>query len=167
MEIKSVLDIPCGDFLWMQKVDLGQVKYTGADIVEELVLKNRSTYTGKNNIEFKQVNLIKDNLPVNDLVISRDCLVHLSYSNIYEAVKNLKSSGCKYLLTTTFPEHPGNTDIITGEWRTINLVDAPFNFPEPLLLINEKCTEFDNQYADKSLGLWHIEDLPLPSSLYA
>ena len=30
----SLLDIPCGDLSWMQKIDLSKINYTGADIVE-------------------------------------------------------------------------------------------------------------------------------------
>src|ERR1700690_4609194 len=31
--VRSILDIPCGDFNWMSRLDLG-VDYTGADIVD-------------------------------------------------------------------------------------------------------------------------------------
>src|SRR5687768_5656945 len=38
--IRNVLDIPCGDFNWMQHVDLSTINYLGADIVRELISKN-------------------------------------------------------------------------------------------------------------------------------
>ena len=57
MKITSVLDIPCGDFNWMQKVDLSNIEYIGADIVEELIKKNIEIYEGKNNLRFKVLNL--------------------------------------------------------------------------------------------------------------
>jgi hypothetical protein len=38
--IESVLDLPCGDFHWMQRVELGGATYIGADIVEPLVRQN-------------------------------------------------------------------------------------------------------------------------------
>ena len=37
---------------------------------------------------------------------------------------------------------------------------APFNFPPPLRLVNENCTEGDGAYGDKCLGLWRLADLP-------
>jgi hypothetical protein len=40
-EIHSLLDLPCGDFNWMQHVDLQGIKYTGGDIVEALVARIR------------------------------------------------------------------------------------------------------------------------------
>jgi hypothetical protein len=110
--------------------------------------------------EFKTLNLTSDALPECDVILVRDCLVHLSYKDIYAALKNIKSSNCKYLLTTTFTDTKRtNYDILTGDWRPINLTKKPFNFSEPVLVINEDCTENKNSYKDKSLALWGIKDL--------
>jgi hypothetical protein len=46
-------------------------------------------------------------------------------------------------------------------WRPLNLQAAPFHFPDPLALIDEKCTEDDGVYADKQLGLWSLSDIPV------
>jgi hypothetical protein len=40
--IKSILDIPCGDFNWMKEVDLTNIEYKGADIVESLINLNNT-----------------------------------------------------------------------------------------------------------------------------
>jgi hypothetical protein len=37
---------------------------------------------------------------------------------------------------------------------------APFNFPRPIKLINEGCTEGNNLFTDKALGLWRLQDIP-------
>jgi len=158
-DIKSFLDIPCGDFNWIKHVDLSQIQYLGADIVEALIQKNKEQYKN-DNINFEVLNLIDDVLPKSDVVFVRDCLVHLSYDDIAKAIKNIKDSGSKYLLTTTFTDHE-NRDILTGEWRAINLQKAPFNFSEPLLIINENCTEGDGILEDKSMALWDIDKLPI------
>ena len=158
LEAVSLLDIPCGDFNWMQKVDLSGISYLGGDIVEELVLENQRKFGRDEKVGFARLNLLKDNLPKSDVLLVRDCLVHLSYADIFNALENIRSSGCTHLLTTTFPRH-ANHDIITGDWRTLNLCSPPFNFPKPILLINERCTEANGLYADKSLGLWRITDL--------
>ncbi|OWP85211.1 hypothetical protein BWK59_01325 [Flavobacterium davisii] len=39
-EIKSILDIPCGDFYWMNKVNLKSIRYIGGDIVDDLIKRN-------------------------------------------------------------------------------------------------------------------------------
>jgi hypothetical protein len=95
-----------------------------------------------------------------DLVLCRDCLVHLSFANIHHAIANLKRSGTCWLLTTTFPDASANRDIDDGDWRVLNLQYAPFLFPAPLAVINEGCTEAGGDYADKSLALWRVGDLP-------
>jgi hypothetical protein len=160
-KITSMLDIPCGDFKWMQRVDLSKVDYLGADIVEDLIKENTASYTVKANIRFQVLNLINDPLPQNDLIIVRDCLVHLSYNDIWYALQNIKASGCKYLLATTFTHCKQNSDIVTGDWRKLNLQQKPFSFPEPLLVINENCTEGNGAFRDKSMALWEIDQILL------
>jgi len=155
--ISSVLDIPCGDFYWMKHVELGSVQYTGADIVSEIIEQNKKHE--KNNIRFEQLNLIEDVLPAVDLVLVRDCLVHLSYNDIFKSLANICKSGSKYLLTTTFTDRTKNKDIATGLWRTLNFQAAPFKFPEPIRIIREECQLGDGGYKDKALGLWKIEDI--------
>lgn len=155
----SLLDIPCGDFRWMQKIDLSKIHYTGADIVEGLIEKNKEQYKDKINVEFKILNLINEPLPKSDIIIVRDCFVHFSFSDIFKALENIKSSGCKYLLTTTFPKHLVNYNITTGEWRTINLQEKPFSFRPPIFIINENCTEYNGKYNDKSMALWKIDEI--------
>lgn len=181
----SLLDAPCGDFAWMPSVDLRGVRYIGADIVPDLVARNqakvarlgserndsaqetvreRSIYETKPDsaasYEFQLLDLTKDPLPTVDVVLCRDCLVHLSEEHIWDVIENLKRSGSTWLLTTTFPEHDGFNDIEDGDWRLLNLELAPFGFPTPEALLNEGCTEEDGHYSDKSLGLWRISELP-------
>jgi hypothetical protein len=42
--ISTILDIPCGDFHCMKNVDLSDIDYTGADIVNDLIEKNTGQY---------------------------------------------------------------------------------------------------------------------------
>jgi hypothetical protein len=155
----SILDIPCGDFNWMQGVDLGGLDYIGADIVNELVLKNREKH-GSASLHFEHLNLLEDDLPMVDLVFCRDCLVHLSFKDMRRALQNVCRSESKYLLVTTFTERSKNVDIATGQWRPINLQMPPFNLPAPIRVISEQCSEGEGDYQDKVLALWAVEDLP-------
>ena len=160
--IKTLLDIPCGDFNWMRKVDLTGIRCTGADVVEELVRGNSKLYTGLLGVDFQVLDITTDNLPQVDLILCRDCLVHFSFENVFKALENVCWSGSVFLLTTTFPATHKNVDIITGKWRTLNLEIPPFNLPPPMLLVNEQCPVVDTDgstYPDKSLGLWRIEDV--------
>lgn len=155
--VRTFLDLPCGDFYWMKDVDLTDIHYTGGDLVPELVKQNQEKF-GSDRIQFSRINLLVDRLPQVDLILCRDCLVHLSFAEGLRALRNICASESTYLLTTTFPGHPDNRDILTGGWRTLNLQAPPFSLPPPLQLINEGCMEAPD-VADKSLGLWKIEDI--------
>lgn len=157
--VESILDVACGDFFWMKEVDLGGAKYVGGDVVPALISDNNARYASSSRM-FVRMNILRDEVPQADLVICRDCLVHFPYRAIKRAIKSITRSNSRYLLTTTFIDRRANKNIKMGEWRPVNLQLSPFNFPKPIKIINEGCTEGDGlQYADKSLALWKIEDL--------
>jgi hypothetical protein len=156
--ISTMLDIPCGDFHWMKSVDLKGINYTGADIVKDLIQRNRERYE-RDSIRFQSLNLIRDNLPKVDLIFCRDCLVHFSFEDIFRALHNICESQSEFLLTTTFTDRKDNHDIVTGQWRVLNLEVAPFMLPNPLRTINEECTQGNGLYKDKSLDLWRTGDI--------
>jgi len=157
-KIKKLLDLPCGDFNWMKTIDLSDIVYTGGDIVDKLITANRNLYC-HSNTSFTHLDILKDDLGEHDLLFCRDCFVHFSFKDIERALKNIKRSNITYLITTTFPEEKSNKDVVTGGWRPLNLEKEPFNFPNPMYLLNERCTEKNGIFADKSLGLWKIQDL--------
>ena len=159
--IQVFLDVPCGDFSWLSELELGVKQYIGGDIVPALVEQNRQKYARPGR-DFRHLNLLEDTLPAADLLFCRDCLVHLSNDDIQKGLVNIKNSSITWLMATTFPECEANEDITTGDWRIVNLEKPPFNFTPPLLLLNEKCTEGDGTYADKSLGVWKVAGLPFP-----
>tara|TARA_R110002095_G_scaffold51836_5_gene45250 strand:- start:246 stop:1838 length:1593 start_codon:yes stop_codon:yes gene_type:complete len=157
LNVETILDVPCGDFNWMRHVDLAGHHYIGGDIVPELIANDNKEY-GKENIEFRLLNIITDDLPKSDIIICRDCLVHLNFEEGMNAIRNFKRSGSKYLLSTTFTDRPQNEDLF-GIWRTLNLQKAPYNLPEPFRIINEKCPQ--KGFGDKSLGLWRLDDIEI------
>ncbi|TNE27656.1 MAG: class I SAM-dependent methyltransferase [Bacteroidetes bacterium] len=157
--ISSLLDVPCGDFGWMSKVDLKGARYTGGDIVDELIETNKVRYADRKEVQFEVIDLITDTLPKADLLLVRDCLVHLHSDLIHSALNNIKRSGIRYVLMTTFTERKYNTDIHTGDWRPLNLQIEPFNLPPPLAIFNENCTENNGAYRDKCLALWDVKTL--------
>jgi len=156
--VKTLLDIPCGDFHWMKELDLPLDKYTGADIVDAIVKDNHSLYATDKR-EFIHLDILKDNLPKVDLILCRDLFGHFSFKDVKAALTNIKASGSKYLLTTTYVETEVNEHIFTGLFRPINMEKAPFNFPKPVDIIHENCTEDIRLLRDKSLALWRIKDL--------
>ncbi len=154
--IRSMLDIPCGDFNWIKTIDLENCRYIGVDIVQDLIDNNNALY-GNQGREFILRNAVIDLLPKVDLILCRDMLVHFTLLDAQNVLRNLKRSGARYLLITTHPQVQQNTDIETGDWRRMNFEKAPFNFPKPLAVIHEHSP--DPKEFDKSLGLWDFEDI--------
>jgi hypothetical protein len=156
--VRRLLDLPCGDFSWMAGVRLGDVSYIGGDLVPEIIEQNRRVHARADR-SFLQLDLTRSELPAADLLLCRDCLVHISNADIGAALVNVARSEIRWLLTTTFPAEPENVDIVTGDWRPIDLTKPPFDLPAPVEVLNEGCTEQDGVFSDKSLGLWSVSSV--------
>ena len=100
--VKTFLDLPCGDYYWMQHVDLGVDHYTGGDIVPDMIAANIAKHA-RDGVSFEVIDLIQGSIPRHDLILTRDCLMYLSEPHVKEAVANITTSGSTWLLTTTFP----------------------------------------------------------------
>lgn len=162
--VRTLLDIPCGDFNWMKEVPLEIARYVGADIVPDLVALNTKRFGKREpmSVDFLELDITTDRLPTVDLILCRDCLVHLCYEDIWRAINNIRRSKSQYLLTTTFTQLDMNTDIVSGAWRPVNLQLPPFAFPAPVRILSECRTAAEGEgYPDKSLGLWRIADIPV------
>ncbi len=158
LEINTILDAPCGDCHWIKHMDLTNVHYIGADVVEDIILQNRSRFAKDEKFSFLHLDIITGSIPKVDVIFCRDCLIHFEHELVIKALKNMKRSGSTYLLTTHYPQKR-NRDIKTGEWHPINLTQPPFNLPEPLMIINEQCSI--KNLSDKSLALWLLQDMDL------
>ena len=155
--VRTLLDLPCGDGHWMAGIALPGIHYIGADLLPEIVARAAARSPER---EFLELDLTTNPLPPADVLLCRDCLVHLSFSDIERAIANVRRSGITYLLATTFPDEATNRDAITGDWRPLNFEQPPFGFPCPLEVLREGCTEQGGLFADKSLALWRVGDLP-------
>jgi hypothetical protein len=149
--IKSICDAGCGDFNWMRQVKCRPITYIGVDIVSDLISSNNARY-GNTNTRFLELDVIHHTVPTVDLILCRQCLFHLSFSDIRATLVNFKASMSMYLLATHQPNVGKNMDIITGECRPVNWTRPPFNFPEPITTIGE-------DYSDQYLALWRLDDL--------
>jgi hypothetical protein len=158
LEARVMLDVPCGDFTWMEHVDLSGIEYIGGDIVPSIVEENQRLHARESR-RFVQLDLTRDVLPDADVLLCRDCLVHLSYANIRAVLANVARSNIRFVLMTSFPGRGDNCDVADGDWRPLDFQAPPFSFPEPRLTIVENCQEEDGSYVDKSLLAWRVDDL--------
>lgn len=157
--VRTILEIPCGDFFWMKDLPLDVDRYIGADIVRDIIAANKKKFECPGKI-FIVLDILSDSLPTVDLILCRDCLAHFSHNNIKRALTNMKKSNSRYVLTSTYTSRNENPDISTGSFRPLNLQIAPFRFPAPITVFNEQCMYGNGVYFDKSLGLWEIKNIP-------
>jgi hypothetical protein len=153
-KVRSILDIPCGDFFWFKEMELDLDRYIGGDIVVPLIASVAEKYTSPTR-SFRVMDLTKDMLPDCDLILVRDCFIHLSFESIFAALRNISQSKIQYLLTTHFADVEVNIDIETGRIHSLNLCAPPFNFPPALELIDD----FGSGHIPHQLGLWRVADL--------
>ena len=125
----TILDIGCGDWNWFKEIDM-LMNYTGVDIVKPLIEENNKKY-GNDKVKFLHMDGVNEPYGYYDLVIARDILFHLSFVEIFKFIANLQESGTNYFLTTNSGNKP-NKDIVTGEWRELNLFAKPLTFHKPV-----------------------------------
>jgi SAM-dependent methyltransferase len=155
LRIRTFLDAPCGDWNWMRLVDLKGVDYIGADIVPAVIESNRARFS-RDGVRFMVADLIRDDLPRADLVLCRDCWIHLSFQDIAAILENFRRSGATWLLVSNSPPKTRNWNTFTGlGWRHLNLQLAPFLFPPPL-----ESRPDHYPHVPREIALWRIADLP-------
>lgn len=140
-KVNSILDVPCGDFNWIKYILNKDLTYIGGDIVSSLIDNNNKFYKN-DRINFIQIDIIEDKLPNSDLMVCRDCLIHLSFKNIKLFFDNFIRSNIDYILLTSYKlkntDVIKNVDIVDGDFREIDLSNQPFNLPKPLYEILDK-----------------------------
>jgi hypothetical protein len=155
--ITTVLDVPCGDFYWLSRVPLA-VDYVGVDVVAKLVEENVRRHGGPRR-RFMACDATRDPLPRADLVLSRDLLIHLSLADCQALLANLVATGSRLLVTSHFAAREDNPEILSGDFRAINLCRPPFGFPPPREVIPENSVLAGGSFVDRAMALWEIADL--------
>jgi SAM-dependent methyltransferase len=123
--VRSIVDAGCGDWSFSSAIDWGGASYRGVDIASDVIEINRRKYE-KRGVTF-QVGDITAELPGADLLISKDVLQHLPDALVHRFItNNLKKGKYKWVLLTN-DRGIGNTEIVPGGYRAIDLAAPPFN----------------------------------------
>mgnify|MGYP005855959841 CR=1 FL=1 len=163
--VTSFVDAPCGDWHWMQHVDLSGISYLGLDIVPDLVETNSRDY-GSDGVAFALADVTSDPLPRADMLMCRDCLFHLKFWLRWAFFENFLASHTPWLLTTVH-DNPVNSNVPeNGNFRWFNPRSAPFNLPDPVELIDDSLPEHDAAPEDdfrkrRFMGLWHRDQIAM------
>jgi len=137
-QINSLLDMPCGDFLWMNELikKKNNIKYHGVDIVDEIIKKNKKLYENE-NVKFSSCDIIDFYSQENfDLVFMRDFFIHINNSDIKKILINLQKMNINYFAFENY-NIKKNEDVIIGKHRKVNLRLDPFNLGEPIYFFKD------------------------------
>lgn len=171
--IKSVVDIPCGDFNWMKEIVFNFDSYIGGDIVEQAIEENNKRYSNS-SIKFIHFDILKDNIPKGDLLIVRDIIGHLPLNDGVTVISNILKSECKYLLSTTWAKKIGDTWAVCtedevdrqnegveyGRFYPVNLMAEPFNLPKADEYLEEDVIVHNFEKGNrKVLALWDLDKI--------
>jgi hypothetical protein len=163
LNVRTLLDAPCGDFNWMKSVvksvESELDAYVGVDIWKAVVEQNQNLYGGTKNIQFLVSDIVNSSVPKADLIVCRDCLVHLSFQDGLRAIANFKSSGSRFLAATSYWDITENVDCTTGSWRKVNLEFPPYSLGSPIASIVERgprCVYGADDYG-KLLRVWPLQ----------
>jgi hypothetical protein len=131
----NVVDLGCGDFHLGSRIRAYCGRYIACDIVEPLIERNKVKFRGL-EVDFRLVDMTKDELPDGDVVFIRQVFQHLSNDLISATMPKLSRSYKYLVLTEHVPSLPSfipNLDKVTGpDTRLTNasgvvLTSPPFN----------------------------------------
>jgi hypothetical protein len=129
--VRTLLDVPCGDFNYMRAVLSAPmtppgIEYIGMDIVSTLVGRLQATFgtahrqevrtapssnlstagshsNKRHRISFQRFDLAQEFLWPADLVVVRDILFHFELGRAVSVLRRVGLSGCRFALITYFP----------------------------------------------------------------
>jgi SAM-dependent methyltransferase len=141
-DIRSVVDLGCGDFQVARRFTGDHVDYTGIDVVDELVALNNHRYLSE-RIRFAALDITQDPLPDGELCLIREVLQHLSNAEISQVLSAVTKY--RYVIYSDYQPAPSavfvpNRDIVHGHdtrlWKNsaVCLDQSPFDREVQLLL---------------------------------
>ena len=137
-EIKTVLDLGCGDWEFSKFLDLSSVSYLGVDVVESVIESNSTSYSSS-NIKFISRDITTYEIPKADLIICKDVLQHLCNKDVVNILVKIITSSKFSLITNDFkPENTENKDIDNGDYRCLDLTLSPFYLDVVTILESER-----------------------------
>ena len=137
-EVKTVLDLGCGDWQFSKFLDLSSVSYLGVDVVESVIESNSTSYSAS-NIKFISRDITTYEVPKADLIICKDVLQHLSNKDVVTILVKIITSSKFSLITNDFnPDNTENKDIDNGDYRCLDLTLSPFYLDVVTVLESER-----------------------------
>lgn len=164
--IKSIVDLGCGDWQFSRLIDFAGLRYQGYDVSKTVIECNKKLYS-TTNIDFYDFTSY-ENLPSADLLICKDVLQHLSNEEIEKIISIFHRY--KFVLLTNDVVNMSrlgewlwkvrrfglgfkslqvplvNGDIKIGDYRPVDPTQMPFNVKARKVL----------QWKAGRFGLWQM-----------
>ncbi len=139
--ISSILEIQCGnrdEIANNQLISDKNLRYIGVNISEEIIRDNCKYFAGEENKTFITLDASNEFIPKADLVVCLDVAPYLPIANIWSLLENIRDSESEYFIFDSYDEKINDLEINSdnSQKRSINLSQAPFYFPEPILKIS-------------------------------
>lgn len=156
--VKKFADAPCGDFFWMQHVDLSGVQYWGWEISQTLNEFNQQFASETKH--FSLGDITSDPLPAVDMLMVRDCLVHLTFDMRWAFFENFVASDIPWLLITSWIRPDNRWVYRNGGEKSFNMTAAPFSFGPPVEFVLETADtlpegeEANPETMHRGMGVW-------------
>jgi len=167
--VRSVVDLGCGDWASTRLIDWNGASYLGIDIVPEVVAANQERY-GAPGVAFRVGDFVRDPVPAADLLVSKEALQHLPTADVHAVLARLPSF--RFALITNDvagqlrapwrrlrrwePVGTLNDDIAAGSWRPLDLRAPPFSLDATIV------HRYETAYAErrwvKEVLLWENLD---------
>jgi SAM-dependent methyltransferase len=136
-DVRSIVDLGCGDWRSSKYLHLDPCQYLGVDVVASVIAANQKTY-GSDSVRFEVADAANFSVPDCDLLICKDVLQHLSNANISKVLSRVKRARWA-LITNDY--HPANEESRNGDTRPLDVTRAPFVLAAtPRLAFNGKVT---------------------------
>jgi len=117
-DIKTVVDVGCGDWRIGRRLRLDGRRYIGCDVSKFI----------RPGTEFLTLDAAADDLPKGDLAIVRDVLQHLCCKDVAIILSKLEKFPYVVIQNDYFRSDALNKDILNGEWRPVDITIPPFCF---------------------------------------
>jgi SAM-dependent methyltransferase len=151
--VRSIVDLGCGDWQFSRLIDWQGANYVGVDIVPSVVDENRRRFA-TDNIRFELAGERFSELPAADLLLAKDVLQHWSTDDVKHFLAEALAKYRAALITNCIePRNLLNTEIPSGEFRPVDLRLPPFNLAAECVLTFEGPAVF-SQRTQRQYPAW-------------
>ncbi len=121
-DIRSIVDLGCGDWRFTKFLDFKSSDYLGIDVVAPVIAANRAAF-GSDRVKFEVADITSFNVPPCDLLLCKDVMQHLSNANV-RAILDRSSAARIAVFTNDY--HAVNEDCSNGDTRPLDITAQPF-----------------------------------------